>query len=879
MKESNTFLLVDSNALIHRAYHALPMTMTSSSGELTNAVYGFTSALIHAIEQFSPTHVICCFDVKGATFRHDQYDLYKAQRKEMDEGLAVQLPRINDVVEALGIPIVTKEGFEADDLIGTLAKHYEKQGRILILTGDKDALQLVSDQTSVVALKQGMKDPQVYTPQTLKEEYGMTSEEFIVYKALRGDPSDNIPGVSGVGQVTAIKLVQEYHDLDHLYKALEEDPAKHPLLKGKLRETLIKEKDIAELSLKLSTIDRDVKIDFDITKASFDTFDKEKVIALFKQLGFRSLIPRLDKISVDGSSDTNTDTPKQQSSSDVSIITPERLKKLLRDHNKGPISLHYSWSGQTARQGSIAAVAVAFDKDHAHVLSWTADLVKILSELFKSNAEFLLWDAKTLMHLLANNGIVSADSYTDLMLTSQLLEDKTEIASSKSTAPIADDQMLTALGEQAMQMQLNYKQLTKALQESGQQKLLETVEQPLIPVLFGMEQQGIVLNVDLLKQLSKQFNEELGILEKKIWKEAGQEFNVASPQQLRTILFEKLQIGTDGIKKTKTKVGLSTDAATLETLRPAHPIIDLILQYRELAKLIGTYVDALPILLDPKTKRIHTTYNQIGAATGRLASIDPNLQNIPIRSQRGDQVRRAFTAPKGWKLLSIDYSQIELRILAHLSGDKAMQQSFKSGHDIHVATAASLNNVPESEVTKEMRRAAKTINFGLLYGLSAHRLSVELGLPYDQASDFIKRYFDTYPGIKKLLEQIVTKARSQGYYQTLFGRRRLFPELNSTVWALRQSSERMAMNFPMQGSQADILKMAMIEVNKRLKDAQDDIHLLLCVHDELVFEVKEGKEQQYFATITDCMTSVCTLSVPLEVEGKVGDNWGEMVDL
>lgn len=873
-KKRSLLLLVDSNALIHRAYHALPPTMSNRMGEQTNAVYGFTAALLHALETTKPTHVACCFDVKGATFRHDEYKEYKAHRKSMDDDLVNQIPRIYQVVEAFGIPAVSKEGFEADDLIGTLATKFSNRCDVVILTGDKDTLQLISPNIMVETFRQGMRDSVHYTPATMEEQYGITPKEFITFKALRGDPSDNIPGVSGVGEVTALKLVKEYHTLDHLYKALSEDPDKHPLLKGRLRENLLKEKDKADLSLRLATIDTNVPLDLSLDDMEDGKINLEAVTKLFEELDFRSFKDRVLKMT--GSS-VSAPEEEQENTVAVKVSVGEFLQKLSAARQKKSIAIAFAWRGKTIREGKVELVALAVGESKVVICDWTSEIAQALSIILADEkVEKCLWNVKEIIHLLSAHKIEIKHPYTDTMLIGQLLQKNNLKLANPIIKDGHDKEAMTELSDTTGQL---FGLPSLWLAELDQAKMLELwkrIELPLVSIIAQMEDCGIKVDDKILVKLSKEVTAQIAQIEQKIWDFSGHEFNISSPQQLSSVLFEKLNLKSDGLKKRNT--GFATDAETLETLKGQSPVVDLVIQYRELTKLKNTYLDALPKLIDPETGRLHSTFNQIGAATGRLSSNEPNMQNIPIRTELGGAIRQAFVADRGHVLLSVDYSQIELRILAHLSGDEAMKENFAKGLDIHTATAARLNDVPLDQVTANMRRAAKTINFGLLYGLSAHRLSKQLGIDYSQAHQFIERYFTTYPKIKQYLERVVQEVRRDGCYYTIFGRRRNFPDINSSVWAVRQGAERMAMNFPMQGSQADILKMAMVAVGHSYAEDKE-VKLLLSVHDELVFEVEKARVVAVAAKVKDIMTHVCHLSVPLAVSAKVGENWAEMREI
>lgn len=861
-----TVLLIDSNALVHRAYHALPASMSTKDGEPTNAVYGFTMALLHAMETIKPTRIVCCFDATGPTFRHAEYHQYKATRKEMDKALAVQLPRIYEVVQAFGIPMVTKPGYEADDLIGTLAKQYEKTADVIILTGDRDELQLVSERTTVQMMKPGMNKFIHYTPALLKQQYGLEPAEFIVYKALRGDPSDNIPGVAGIGEISALKLVQGFHTLGKLYDAVNQD---NPAIKDGIRAKLAAGKDLAYLSYRLSAIERDVPLDSVPDLETPWQSDRERVTTLFQELQFGSLFSRINLLK-DTHSTTSDSGKSHRSSGAQKVVNIDEMVSII-DGAQGLMAVLVSYVRTALHAFTAHAISVSVDGKTGFAALIGESMVKqIVTALTHTQAHLAVWDAKATMH--AFPGFQLRDGDADIMIQAGLTSATLGFtAQHKSDALDGAELESNALAARGL---LHDAKLVHGQIESMKLgSVWHDIEYPLISVLYTMENAGITVDVSFLHQLSKRMNAEIASLEKSIHLEAGQEFNIASPQQLRTILFEKLALSTTGVKK---KIhGYSTDVGTLEALQGSHPIIPQIMQYRELTKLHNTYIETLPALVDPKTGRIHTTYNQIGAATGRLSSNDPNLQNIPVRTEMGKAIRHSFVAEQGHVLLSLDYSQFELRILAHLSGDPTMIKHFKSGVDIHTVTAANVHDVPIESVTKEMRQSAKAINFGLMYGLSAHSLAKQLGIDYKQAEQFMERYFNTYKKVKPFLQSVIDTARRQGYYTTLYGRRRNFPELTSSVWAVKQAGERMAMNFPMQGTQADILKIAMIKVAALLK-GHADAKLLLTVHDELVFEVKQDRYHKLTTTIQKTMETACTLDVPVVVSAAYGKNWGQM---
>lgn len=850
IKRNNFLLLVDSNALMHRAYHALPTSMKISSGEITNAVYGFTNALMRAIEEHRPSHIACCFDVSGGTFRNRLYSEYKANRKEMDQELADQIPRIYEVVEKLGIKIITKKDYEADDLIGTIAKKFESDASILILTGDKDTLQLVDDKVTVETFKQGVKEGMHYTPKSIMETYGITPSKFIFYKALRGDPSDNIPGVSGVGEVTGMNIVKNFDDIDALYSRLEVGEN----LKEKTITKLRDEKDMAYLSYKLATIDTNVPLDIKYEDLSWGNIDFDDVTNLFNELEFHSLTKRLKNIFESTASDVKDIKAELIEVDEISLkeLSKIKLKKC-------------ACSFQISDDKIIALyVADGSSKVKKVVIK---DGIGVLDLLNKLSDNTYVYDLKS---ILKYSGDANVGNIQDLMLISQLLQDETlkpyaikKDNSSDNYTMFANE--LFSLSDRLM----------SDLKKTGMDELWSKVEKPLIKVLLNMEKRGVLLNTEKLARLSKKMSTELNDLEHKIYHAAGERFNILSPTQLREILYEKLQISAAGVKKNKT--GISTDAQTLEQLRGQNPIIDQVLRYRETSKLKSTYVDAFPLMVDGAS-RLHTTYNQLGAATGRISSEAPNLQNIPISSDDGNEIRSAFESKSGYKLISADYSQIELRILAHLSGDEAMIESFKKDIDIHLITASKIYDIDPRAVTVEQRRNAKTINFGLLYGLSAHSLSIQLNIDHAQAQSFIDKYFESYPRIKKYLDVVGKEASQKGYYTTMFGRVRMFPDINSKIWGVKASAERMARNFPMQGAQADILKMAMLRVEDFCNNFDDEVRMILTVHDEIVLEVKEELVDRVCASLPALMIGACKLDVPLKVGIKVGDNWRDVKD-
>lgn len=706
-------VLVDGHALFHRAFHAMP-PLTTSKGELVNAVFGFTSMLLRVLSDIKPEYAIVAFDTKAPTFRHTAYTAYKAHRIAAPEEMHQQLPRVKEVVDSLNIPIFTLEGYEADDIIGTLAYQAVNQ-EVFIVTGDRDALQLVNTHIKAYMPGKSLSDIVVYDGKKFEEKYGFKPKQLIDYKALVGDSSDNIPGVDGIGEVSATKLIQQYGSVEEIYKHLEEVPEK-------LSKKLAEGAENAVLSKQLATIDTKVPIQIDLNKCILGDYDHQKAISLFEELEFKSLIQRLPGVT-------------------------KTTKKQVVSQNQG--------------------------------------------ELFGSNEQI----------------------------------------------------------------------------EPVKQELTD-----LDKVLREMENTGALVDKDYLEKLAKDINTEIEKLEKEIFKSVGHDFNLNSPKQLSGVLFGEL--GLTPIKKGKDHA--STDEETLSELLGTHPVLELLLKYRELFKLKSTYVDTLPLLLD-SNNRIHTHYHSDATKTGRLSSKDPNLQNIPVKGEWGSKVREAFIAPSGSKLISADYNQIELRVMAHLSGDHNLVEIFKKGEDIHTRTAAEILNKKPEEITKDDRRIAKVVNFGIMYGISPFGLAKQLKIDRDVAKQIIDRYFEEFSGVKTWLEKTLTDAYAKGYVETLGGFRRYLVELKQGNYRVRAAGERQAINAPVQGTAADIIKAAMMKLNSKLKDF--NTKMILQVHDELVFEVPDSEVEEVFPVIKEAMEKTFKLSVPIKIEAKIGQNWGQMKPL
>ena len=863
--------------------------LTTKDGLIVNAVYGFTSFLLKAFLEFKPEYVALTLDRKAPTFRHEEYKEYKGTRTAAPDELYEQVPIVKEVAGALDIPIFELDGFEADDLIGTITLRAEKETEFesYIVTGDMDSLQLVSPRTKVYSMSRGFGDSTTYDEARVKERYGLTPSQIVDYKALRGDPSDNIPGVKGIGEKTATELLQEFKNLDGVYLAAEKNSDK---IKPRVCELLKTYKTDAYMSQHLATIKRDVEFNLDWEKLRLNSFDLEKATELFTRLEFKSLINKLQAIKGEAPKVANSLESKyvdkfernRQEKKYILVDSEGKfadfLKKIksakafafdtettgLNPINAELLGLSFCWENDTAyyldlssgKSQKSADDLFNYQKSDDQVNPWLEELRVILEdEKIKKCAH----NAKFDWRVLKNQGVVVKGLFFDTMLASYLLnpdnrqhnldavsfrelgwekistaeligKGKTQISFSQ----VDPEKIAQYSGEDANCTWLLSGILEKKLKQEDLNKLMSDIELPLVTVLANMEENGIILNPKNLKKIEKDLATRLKELTGNIYAQAGEDFNINSPKQLQAILFDKLAISPKNIKKTKT--GISTADDELEKLLGEHEIISLIQSYRELNKLQSTYVMALPELINKKDGRIHTSFNQTIAATGRLSSTDPNLQNIPTRSDEGKKIRSAFVAQEGFKLVSLDYSQIELRLAAHLSGDKKMIKAFKDKEDIHTATAAEINEVPLKDVSKQMRYEAKAINFGILYGQGPHGLAQNAGIPYNRAQEFIAKYFSAYPGIRKMIDSSIVEARDRGYAMTMFGRKRFLPDLNSTTVVIRRSAERMAINTPVQGTAADLIKIAMINIYDKIKNESAEIKMLLQIHDELILK-------------------------------------------
>lgn len=889
-------ILIDSNALIHRAYHALP-PLTTKKGEIVNAVYGYTSVLLNVLAKFKPEYIVATFDLKEPTFRHKEYKDYKATRVKAPDDLYAQIPRVKEIVKAFNIPIAEKEGYEADDLIATFARKTEKlhpDVEVIVVTGDLDTLQLVDDKIKIFALRRGMSDSILYDEKAIFERYGLKPDQMVDYKGLRGDPSDNLPGVKGVGEKTAADLLKKYKTIEGVYKHL-------PEIKEGVRKKLEKDKLQAFFSKRLARLVENVPVNFDLEKARAEDFSRVKIINLLRELEFFSLLRRLPGYEDHMKNIQEEKTGKTGEAGKINWekISSDKLpeiKNILSEICDGEIG------------SGLKGVVVSSDPQTAFYVSGADEKIKnIFSD---ENIKKIGYDLKKDWRIFDENKIALKGIAYDVQLAAYLLNsganlswedlvmqelgvivEKDEKKSGQTALVFSEGTPLRQedekeIGKLCRKAALNFslkeklkaelEKISREQMAEGKVKtigdLFEKLEMPLVEILARMEKDGIRINKVVLRGISEKLDRRVEKLEKEIQKLAGEKFNVNSSVQLREILYGKLKLPTKNIKSGKT--GYSTASPELQKIKSIHPIIEKIEEYRELFKLKTTYLDTLPHLAD-KNSRLHTTFNQAVTVTGRLSSSEPNLQNIPIRTDLGQVIRTAFEAKSGCRLVSADYSQIELRIAAHLSGDVRMISTFLAGEDIHTATAARVNKLDLDKVTKKMRSAAKALNFGIIYGMSTFGFAQSAGVDQEEAREFIRKYFANYPQVSQFLEEVKISAREKGFVETQLGRRRYIPEINSTNVQLRNQAERMAVNMPIQGLAADIIKLAMLAADKLIQEKYSEAKMVLQIHDELLFEVPEHEVKKFAQDIKTEMEAVYKLSVPLITDVKVGDNWGE----
>jgi len=902
-------MIIDGNALVHRAWHAIPPTMKTSKGEVVNAVYGVTLALLRALKDLHPTYAIMTFDEKGPTFRDELFDAYKANREKKPDELYAQIPRIREVAESLGLFCVSKQGVEADDVIGTLAEMFKKDTDVNILTGDLDTLQLIDNHVSVFTFKQGVKDMVVYDTAAVVARYGLAPDQMIDFKALRGDPSDNIPGVRGIGEKGAIDLLKEFKTLEDVYLFLKkegsEDARRLRGISPGLAKKLEQGEKNAFMSKELAIIKRDVSVAVVKEDAEWQKGDTVKAQHLFAELEFKSLLPvfqNLKKNNTETAPPSRIEQPTDRHRYHL-VETDEEIIALCKVINKQNIfAVDTETTSLNRLEARVIGISMAWKAGEAYYIPFLDDRrpeqQKELVKLLESNVnKKVAHNAKYDIEVLANHGITVRGMAFDTMIAAYLLRPDAPSYSldnlvfsecGHQMVPITSligprgknqitmdmaplDKVAEYAAEDADYTWRLYELLKRDIADERLKKVLLDMEMPLVEVLARMERNGVELDVPFLKKMGQEFAEKLKGVEKKIYSHAGKEFNINSPSQLSEILFDTLKLSTRHAKK-RIK-GFSTASDVLERLEHEHLIIPCIMEYREYSKLKSTYIDALPKTVSKKTGRLHTEYSQTVAATGRLSSNNPNLQNIPIRTELGRKIRHAFVAPKRKVLVTVDYSQIELRLAAHLANDEKMIQIFKDKRDIHTETAAIINDVDITEVTPDMRRAAKEVNFGVLYGMGWLGLSQRTGISRDKAHHFIEQYFALFPKVAEYVEETKALARKLGYVETAFGRRRYLPDMNATAPQLRSMAERMAVNTPLQGTAADLMKLAMIAIDKKL---QDEELMILQVHDELVFEVPENRAEAFSKMVVEEMETVEKFRVPIVAEARVGYNWGSM---
>lgn len=849
-------MLIDAHALIHRAFHALP-PLTSRDGEPVGAVYGVASIFLKMITDLQPTHIVAAFDLPGATFRHEAYEDYKSHRPEAPDELITQFTLVQDMFRAFDVPVCTVEGFEADDVIGALAKKFAKtkNARVIIASGDHDTLQLVDDDRVLVyTMRKGFQDTVLYNEKAVVERYGFLPKQLPDFKGLKGDPSDNIIGVKGVGDKTATQVIQEFGDLDELYKQLKKKGFERPGWMTPRIENLLREgEEEALFSRELARIRLDTKVEVSLKDATWD-LTKAKVGGeeFFHKLHFPSLIERL-RAQKDSE---KKEIEKEESTNKIQKATAKDIAQITESDE---VIIVYEGELLLCRDGQF----VAIDKTQYEAVA---------TALQKHTPTIKGHNIKQVLHALGA-GAFSLTVDFDTEIADQLLQ---ESPTAITLADIAKRFGMDARSWDRKWFEEIMSRLEKELSEKRIDKIFYGIEMPLISILAAMEHQGILLDKKALQTLQKTLQKEEGLIEKRIHKLAGRVFNIASPKQLSEILFDDLGLATKGIKKTTTSA-LSTASGELEKLKNEHEIIGEVLRYREITKLLSTYITTLPTLVG-KDKRIHTTFNQIGAATGRFSSQDPNLQNIPIRHEEGVAIRRAFVAEKGNIFLAFDYSQIELRIIAALSGDETMKAIFDKREDVHTATAAAMYDIDQKEVTKEMRRQAKVVNFGIIYGMGSTALSQLLQISRAEATKHLEDYFHTFSGIATYIEQTKASAKVRGYVETFYGRRRYIPGIKGGAFRAVREAERMATNMPVQGTEADIVKRAMIALEREFAFTKQpsDIAMLLQVHDELLFEVSKKSKDAYILKIKQIMERAGDLSVPLVVDVREGLNWGDL---
>ena len=858
-------LILDSNSILNRAFYGVRY-LSAKDGTPTNAIYGFLNILLKLIKEQEPDYICAAFDVKAPTFRHKQYEGYKAQRKPMPEGLAAQMPLAKDVLRAMGVTILEKEGYEADDIIGTVARLCEESEiSCFIATGDKDDLQLANDKTKVIltVTKSGYNETIIYDDKAVKEKYHVTPTEFIDVKALMGDPSDNIPGVKGVGEKTAMSLIEKHHSIEYIYENIDGIG-----LKGAMLQKMKDGREMAFMSKELATINRNTPIEFNAEECVFDGFENNcELYEILKRLELNSIIKKHDLSGGDNVKE-NEDIFKDFSYQvgDKNMISGDKVTVVL-DFDGDNISSAAVGAGNNAvvlnEQDDIkelleddSIAKVMFDVKEAIVkLNCRIDIKNIADDT--AIAAYLVDPAKNeyTIEKLASEYFGTVIEKPEVKQLSLLDDVETDRSEYLAKCAVALGVLNECIGDK--------------IKENGQEKLYQEVELPLVTVLAHLEINGFLVDDNQLKEFADKLGEKIDALTNEIYMLAGEEFNINSPKQLGVILFEKLELKP--VKKTKT--GYATNADVLEKLRDKHPIVNFIMEYRQLAKLKSTYCDGLTAVVNPNTHRIHSVFTQTVTVTGRLSSTEPNLQNIPTRTELGREIRKMFVAKDGYVLVDADYSQIELRVLAHIANDETMINAFRNNEDIHAVTASQVLGIPLEDVTKEQRSSAKAVNFGIVYGIGEFSLAQDLHISVKEAKAYIESYLEKYHGVRNYMESIKEQAKKDGYVKTMLNRIRYIPELKSPNYNIRQFGERVALNTPIQGTAADIIKLAMVRVDNRLINEGLKSKLILQVHDELIVEAHKDEVDKVKQILSEEMQGAMELNVPLKVDMSTGHSW------
>ena len=858
-------LILDSNSILNRAFYGVRY-LSAKDGTPTNAIYGFLNILLKLIKEQEPDYICAAFDVKAPTFRHKQYEGYKAQRKPMPEGLAAQMPLAKDVLRAMGVTILEKEGYEADDIIGTVARLCEESEiSCFIATGDKDDLQLASDKTKVIltVTKSGYNETIIYDDKGVKEKYHVTPTEFIDVKALMGDPSDNIPGVKGVGEKTAMSLIEKHHSIEYIYENIDGIG-----LKGAMLQKMKDGREMAFMSKELATINRNTPIEFNAEECVFDGFENNgELYEILKRLELNSIIKKLDLSGVDNVKE-NEDIFKDFSYQvgDKNMISGDKVTVVL-DFDGDNISSAAVGAGNNA--------VVLNEQDDIKELLEDDSIAKVMFDVKEAIVKL---NCRIDIKNIADDTAIAAylvdpakNEYTIEKLASEYFGTVIEKPEVKQLSLLDDVETDRSeyLAKCAVALGVLNDRIGDKIKENGQEKLYQEVELPLVTVLAHLEINGFLVDDHQLKEFADKLGEKIDALTNEIYMLAGEEFNINSPKQLGVILFEKLELKP--VKKTKT--GYATNADVLEKLRDKHPIVNFIMEYRQLAKLKSTYCDGLRAVVNPNTHRIHSVFTQTVTVTGRLSSTEPNLQNIPTRTELGREIRKMFVAKEGYVLVDADYSQIELRVLAHIANDETMINAFRNNEDIHAVTASQVLGIPLEDVTKEQRSSAKAVNFGIVYGIGEFSLAQDLHISVKEAKAYIESYLEKYHGVRNYMESIKEQAKKDGYVKTMLNRIRYIPELKSPNYNIRQFGERVALNTPIQGTAADIIKLAMVRVDNRLINEGLKSKLILQVHDELIVEAHKDEVDKVKQILSEEMQSAMELNVPLKVDMSTGHSW------